>query len=403
MKATFATPGAGRHHRRGVLGDDDVSDAELAAIVADLWDVASVTLLDSAAEPVAYDVPSILTGARTWVRGHADDGSGPREFTLFVKRVHHWRHSPAFAFVPPEVGEWAAGTLPWRAEPLLYASDLADRLPDGLTMARCLRVDEHEDETAVIWLEAVDCAPVPWTAEDSARAARMLGRLSGSPRVAPLAAIDPQPWHIEYFVAGRLAYTVLPGLYDEATWQHPAVAEHFDGLRESLHAVASHLDALAREFTGLQHLTAHGDACPNNLLRRAGDPGFTLIDFAFWRPQPVGFDLSQLLVGDIQIGRQDVSGLPERAEACVEAYVAGLGDEGVDVPLEQVRRGHAVSLMLFNGLPSLPTEMLQEEAALETAGGATEEFRAALDHWARQRAGIARYALDVMSRTETAA
>ena len=401
MKATFVT--AGTAHQREVLGGDDVTDAELAAIVADLWDVPALTLLDSAAETVDYDVPSLLTGARTWVRGHADAGDGPREFTLFVKRVQHWRHSPAFAFVPPEVGEWAAASLPWRAEPLLYASDLADRLPEGLTMARGLRVDEREDETAVIWLEAVDCEPVPWTAEDSVRAARLLGRLSGSPRVAPLAAIDPQPWHIDYFVAGRLAYTVLPGLYDDATWRHPAVAEHFDGLREGLEAVARHLDSLAREFAGSLHLASHGDACPNNLLRRPGDPGFTLIDFGFWRPQPAGFDLSQLLVGDIQIGRQDADDLPDRAEASVLAYVAGLADEGLDVPVEQVRRSHAVSLMLFNGLPSLPLEMLAEEAGLESAGGTGDDFRAALDHWARQRSGIARYALDVLESTEPVA
>jgi hypothetical protein len=398
MKATF-TPPAGVD-RREVLGADDVSDAELAAMVADLWRVDAVALLDSTAEPVAYDVPSILTGARTWVRGHADAGGGSREFTLFVKRVHNWRHSPAFAGVPPEIGEWAAASLPWRAEHLVYASDLADRLPDGLAMPRGLRVEERPDETAVVWIEAVETDPVPWSIEDSVRAARLLGRLSASPAVAPLAAIDPQPWHIESFVAGRLAYTVLPGLHDEATWEHPYVAEHFGGLRSGLEASARHLDALAGEFARSRHLASHGDACPNNLLRREGDPGFTLIDFGFWRPQPVGFDLAQLLVGDIQIGGQDVGDLPERAAACVEAYTAGLADEGLDVPLAEVRRSHAVSLMLFNGLPSLPLEMLAEEAALEAAGGVTDDFRAGLDHWSRQRAGIARYALEVLADTE---
>jgi hypothetical protein len=398
MKATFATPsGVDRHE---VLGVDDVSDADLAAMVADLWEVDAVDLLDSTAEPVAYDVPSILTGARTWVRGHADAGAGPRGFTLFVKRVHHWRHSPAFVGVPPEIGEWAAATVPWRAEPLIYASDLADRLPDGLDMPRGLRVEEHPDETAVVWIEAVEADPVAWSLEDSARAARLLGRLSASPAVAPLAGIDPQPWHIDMFVAGRIGYTVLPGLHDDATWAHPCVAEHFGALRSDLEATARHLDALAREFAASRHLASHGDACPNNLLRREGDPGFTLIDFGFWRPQPVGFDLSQLLVGDIQIGRQDVGDLPERAAACVEAYAAGLADEGLHVPLAEVRRSHAVCLTLFNGLPSLPLEMLEEEAALEAAGGVTDEFRAGLDHWARQRSGIASYALDVLADTE---
>ena len=402
MKATF-TPGAVASHERGELGVDDVDDAELARIVADLWRVPAVTLLDSAAERVDYDVPSILTGARTWVRGHADAGDGPRPFTLFVKRVHHWRHSPAFAFVPPEIAEWAVASVPWRAEPLLYASDLAERLPDGLTMPRGLRVDERPDETAVLWLEAVACDPVPWSADDTARAARLLGRLAGSARVAPLAGIDPQPWHIDSFVTGRLAYTVMPGLHDEATWQHPTVAEHFGGLRAGLASVAGRTQALAAEFAASRHVTSHGDACPNNLLRREGDPGFVLIDFGFWRPQPVGFDLSQLLVGDIQIGRQDASDLPERAAACVEAYAAGLADEGVDVSLDEVRRGHAVSLVLFNGLPSLPMEMLQEEAALAAEGGVTDEFRAGFDHWARQRAAIARYSLDLLARTEPAA
>ena len=77
MKATF-TPGPVGSHERGELGGDDVGDAELARIVADLWRVPAVTLLDSVAERVDYDVPSILTGARTWVRGHADAGAGPR-------------------------------------------------------------------------------------------------------------------------------------------------------------------------------------------------------------------------------------------------------------------------------------------------------------------------------------
>ncbi|PKH44372.1 hypothetical protein CXG46_02195 [Nocardioides alpinus] len=372
-----------------MLGDDDVTDAELAAMVADLWCVRAVTLLDSSAETVDYDVPSILTGARTWVRGHADAGLGAREFTLFVKRVHNWRHSPAFAFVPADIAEWAAASVPWRAEPLLYASDLAERLPEGLGVPRGLRVDEHDDETAVVWIEAVECDPAPWTYDDSVRAARLLGRLSASPQVAPLADIDPQPWHIDSFVKGRLAFTVLPGLHDDATWRQPTVAEHFGDLRDGLRAAAGRLDAVAREFDGSLHRAAHGDACPNNLLRRTGESGLTLIDFGFWRSQPVGFDLSQLLVGDIQIGRQDADDLPERAEACVRAYAAGLADEGLEVPLEQVRRSHAVSLMLFNGLPSLPTEVLPDEAAF--------------DHWTRQRAAIARYALDVLARTEPTA
>lgn len=387
MKATFTPAGRGVHDR-SALDHDDVSDAELAAMVADLWDVPAVELLDSTAEPVDYHVPSILTGARTWVRGAADAGDGPRPFTLFVKRVHSWRHSPAFAGVPPEIGEWAASSVPWRAEPLLYASDLAERLPQGLTMPRAVRVDERPDETAVVWIEAVEVSAEPWETGTYVEAAGLLGRMSGSSRVAELAAIDPLPWHIQSFVQGRLAHTVLPGLFDDATWEHELVAPYFGDLRGRLTVVADHLDPLAEEFARLPHRTSHGDACPNNLLRHPSGAGFTLIDFGFWRPQPVGFDLSQLLVGDIQIGRRDATDLPEVAEACLTAYAAGLAEEGAEVPDATLRRSHAVSLMLFNGLPSLPLEHLAEEPT------------AAMHDWSLQRSRIARYALDVLERTD---
>jgi hypothetical protein len=402
MKATFTPGGSAGTHDRTALGADEVSDDELAALVAELWQVPGVELLDSEAEVVDYHVPSILTGARTWVRGHADAGDGPRAYALFVKRVHSWRHSPAFAFVPPEIGEWATTSVPWRSEPLLYASDLADRLPEGLSMPRAVRVDERPDDTATIWMEVAEASPQPWDTETYVEAAGLLGRMSGSARVAELAAIDPQPWHIQFFVVGRIGHTVLPGLFDDATWEHELVAPCFGDLRTPLTGVANHLDALAEEFAAMPHRASHGDACPNNLLRHPTGTGFTLIDFGFWRPQPVGFDLSQLLVGDIQIGRRDAADLPELAEACLVAYADGLAAEGVDVPDAVLRRGHAVSLMLFNGLPSLPLEQLAEAEQLKDAGELTEERLAAMHDWSLQRSRIARYALDVLERTDPA-
>jgi hypothetical protein len=389
MKATFA-PGEWTTGRRAVLGDDDVTDAELAAMVADLWEVPEVRLLDSTAAMVDYQVPAILTGARSWVRGHADAGDGPREFTLFVKRVHHWRHSPMFALVPPEVAEWAATTVPWRSEVLVYGSDLADRLPDGLTMPRALRVDDRSDDTAVLWLEAVDHDATSWTLDTYVRAAHLLGRVSGSPRVAERAAVDPQPWHIQYFVAGRLAHTVFPLLDDDEVWRHPAVAEHFGPLREQLHAMTGHIDALAEEFAVLPHRAAHGDASPNNLLRHPHGDGFTLIDYGFWRPQPIGYDLSQLLVGEIQVRRLDADDLPQRAAACLAAYAEGLAAEGSPVEPDVLRRSHAVCLMLFNGLPSIPVEVLGEDD------------QDAVAHHVAQRAAVLRYALDVHADTDPA-
>ena len=79
-------------HDRSALGPADVTDTELASKVAALWEVPHVDLLSSATLPVAYDVPSITTSARTWVVGTADAGAGPRGFRLFEvddERLHN--------------------------------------------------------------------------------------------------------------------------------------------------------------------------------------------------------------------------------------------------------------------------------------------------------------------------
>ncbi|HEV2798627.1 MAG TPA: hypothetical protein VGV65_13505, partial [Nocardioides sp.] len=104
----------------------------------------------------------------------------------------------------------------------------------------------------------------------------------------------------------------------------------------------------------------------------------------------------------VQIGRRDADDLPELAEACLAAYAAGLAAEGLEVPDAVLRRGHTVSLMLFNGLPSLPLELLEEARGLEAVGGLTEERLDAMHHWSLQRSRIARYALDVLERTDPA-
>lgn len=371
---------------RAALGADNVTDAEIECLVADLWGVESVHLVDSEAALVDYHVPSMLTASRTWVSGTADAGEGPREFGLFVKHVHHWRHSPMFDFVPPEIRDFAIRTVPWRAEVLVYRSDLAERMPDGLSMPKALKVDDLPDEHAVLWIEAITPVDRAWDREAYRHAAYLLGRLSGSSAVAPLAALDPLPWHIDFFVQGRLGNTVLPFLADDATWQHPLMATHFAPHRRRLMEAVDELPQLASEFAALPARASHGDACPNNLLPRE-DGGFTLIDFGFWRPQPVGFDLSQLLAGEIQIGRGDAQDLPERATEMLRAHHEGLLTEGYDISEAALHRSHAVAFMLFNGLPSPPFEALAQPEDDAT------------HHLAAQRARVCEYALDLLDQT----
>ncbi len=142
------------------------------------------------------------------------------------------------------------------------------------------------------------------------------------------------------------------------------------------------------ELAAYPMLTSHGDACANNLLAAEGTEDVVLIDFGFWTLQPVGFDLAQLLVGDLQIGRGTSDRLADVEAAIVPAYVAGLRAEGCAVPERVVRRAHALQLLVFTGLSAIPVELLDQPPT------------PALQAVSRTRADIVRFSLDLLDTTE---
>jgi len=181
---------------------------------------------------------------------------------------------------------------------------------------------------------------------------------------------------------------VLPMLADETIWKHPLVDGAFEsGLRDRLLGAADLAAAYVEELSGLPLATGHGDACPNNLLVPADADGFVLIDYGFWGEAPIGFDLSQLLVGDVQVGRRPAADLSDIEETILSAYMDGLRDEGCDVPEAVVRRAHALQLMIFTGLSTLPFEHLDSNPTQE------------LHRIASERAAIARFSLELLDAT----
>lgn len=344
-------------HDRSLLGPADVDDATLTGMVAALLghDPADVEVLTSRAAEFPYDIPSITTVGRYWVTGTAATPVGQEPFRLFVKHVQAWRHSPHFADVPDDWRERAAASVPWRIESLVYGSDLGERLPDGLTMPRAVGIFDVEPESAVVWLEAVEHEPVEWTPARYERAAYLLGRLSGSPRVAERARVGEFDWHVDEYVHGRVQVSVLPHVMGDEAWQRPDVAAAFgDELRDRMRAAGSRLAELGAELAALPHLVAHGDSSPNNLLPGPRVDDFVLIDYGFFMPLPLGFDLGQLMAGEVQLGHGLWHQLPELDWACVAAYTRGLADEGVEIAEDVVRRAHALHLLIFAGLSSLP-------------------------------------------------
>jgi Ser/Thr protein kinase RdoA (MazF antagonist) len=161
-----------------------------------------------------------------------------------------------------------------------------------------------------------------------------------------------------------------------------------DQLRADLQAAALAMPAYLDELDGMTVGTIHGDACRRNLLVSRADPHrFVLIDYGFWGRAPLGFDLSQLLVGDVQTGERPASELPALENACLTAYHRGLQDEGVDVDLDRLRRAHALLMLEFAGLSSVPFELLEAPPTDEGLRVATE------------RAAAARFMLDLVADT----
>jgi hypothetical protein len=307
---------------------------------------------------------------------------------MFVKHVQSWSRSPFFADIPSEFQEMAAASVPWRTEPLAYSSDLGDRLPAGLSMPRAVGVHDLDELSSAIWLEPVETPAVDWDLDRYQRAAYLCGRMAASARVAPLANVGNFEWSVRGYAFGRLGMQVLPVLRSEEIWQHPAIAAAFDAdLRERLRTAADQVEKWLEELDAFPLVTTHGDFSPNNLLPGPTADSFTLIDYGFWVPNPIGFDLNQLLVGDVQLGRRSPSLLAETEEVIVPAYVAGLAEEGMVVDSDLVRRSHALLLMIFTGLSALPFELLESTPP------------EAVPALAADRADLARFCLDLLDAT----
>ncbi|MDQ1632193.1 MAG: hypothetical protein QOJ32_2256 [Frankiaceae bacterium] len=379
-------------HARSLLGPADVDDEDLARMVAASLGVSRVELLDSTAVVAAYDLEALTTAGRFWVSGTARHDGGVAPYAFFVKVVQCWSRSPMFTFVPEHLREVAQAGVPWRSEPLVYGSDLGVRLPPGLSLPRAHAVFDLDELSAAIWLDAVDVDETPWDQERFGAAARLLGRLAASPAVRALAGLGRRDV-VRGYTGGRLALQVIPALQDESLWRHPLVADAFDDhLRRRLLDAVEALPEFLNELDAMPLGTAHGDACPRNLLVERGHPNaFVAIDFGFWCEAPLGFDLSQLLLGEVQTGERSAAELGELEELCLREYMRGLADEGCEAGLEQVRRAHALLMLIFTGVSAVPLEHLGIEPTPE------------LKRLARERAAATKFILDLVDITMPAA
>jgi hypothetical protein len=362
----------------------------LEAMVAEQLHRPRVRVLSARLQAHPYDRPALTTAGRYLVSGTAADDTGQtRTYAFFVKLVQAWRKSPLSAEVPEPLRSQLAPLMPWRTEPDIYRSDLGRHLPRGLTLPHAYRVTDLDDESAAIWLGRVPLRQVRWDVARHRHAAYLLGRLAASASVASFAAQVPAGRTARRFAEYWLAVNVIPDLTTEDLWQRPNIAATFDPqLRRRILRAAAALPTLLDELESLPTTTAHGDACTDNLLLTQTGDDIVLIDFGFWGVAPVGFDLGQLLLGEIQLGQRPAQTLPALEEACIPAYVHGLRDEGCTTPVHQVRRALAIAMTIFHAIPSIPYEHRTTEAEPE------------LRPLFANRSAMARYILDLLDSTE---
>lgn len=336
--------------------------AQLADLVARSLNRRTVELHSVSIGEVPYDIEAITTRSRLRVSGTARADGELMPFSMFVKVVQSWEHSPSFQFVPSDLQAAAAAALPWQVEPRAYQSDLGGALPPGLRMPQAYDVVELDGSSAAIWLEDIDIADITWTAVHFRRAAELLGRFASRrairDAVAPLRDLIG-PRTVREYVGGRVAIQVIPALRDDGLWAHPLVARTFDvELRRRTMKLVDQLPMLLDELELLPAGVCHGDACTRNLLTSRSHHDLVMIDFGFLRHAPLGFDLAQLILGEIQLGERDPGQLAGIADVALAGYLDGLTMEDNPATIDQVRRAHAICMAIFSGLTAIPFELL---------------------------------------------
>ena len=233
------------------------------------------------------------------------------------------------------------------------------------------------------------------------RPARSPGTPDGTPGPPTCWADSPPaaPWHRwppavhgartpRVYAGAWLTHVVLPALAGNDIWAHPLVRDAFDArLRYRLLAAAGALPALLDELDNVPATTAHGDACTANLLLAGDRDALVMVDLGFCGKAPLGTDLGQLVLGEVQTGQRHPTDLPALEAACLPAYVAGIHAESGTASPAHIRRTHAALMTVFSALGSFPLEHLGEDP--------TPPLRR-LFH---ARAAIARFALDLLDDT----
>ncbi len=391
---------AGSLEGLSALGAAAVSTSTMASLAAVALGEPSVDLLSASATEISLPMFNMTTGGLWRVAGTAivpgAGGGVVTEFSTVLKVIQSPLLWAGIGQIPPDFRDALTQNFPWHTEADVYASNLAEAIPEGGRLPTLYRIEKLDPQRTAIWME--DVHEDPATNWDDARfisAAALLGRLAGSSAVRAAGPEIPRamdPARLRFFLDGVGSQVLMPSIRGEDLWRTPAVAAVATApLVAGLRGLADRAYDLVEEIAALPALPAHGDASPQNLLAdgaTAGSPNFAVIDWGMYTVACAGFDLGQLLAGWVNQGAMDGSELHRLEPLCLAAYCQGLAESGTNVPETVVRRGHATSMALFTGLTAVPSQRLAEPDSAE------------LHTFMAGRVAMAGFVLDLLAATE---
>ena len=212
----------------------------------------------------------------------------------------------------------------WLREREVVRSGLLDGVRDGVSMPKCLAIEDIAPDETWLWFEELhNDSPHPWPTETWADIARQFGRWQGESLVGkPLPSHDwlCTGWLERCFtdwgpprLSGHLTQPVLSRLYPGDC---AARIERFWDRR----------DVYLAAYRRAPHTVAHLDAHLRNLFYRGGR--VVAVDWAFASIEPAGADLCGLIVGCVYMGEALPDENREFDRAVFQGYLAGLADVG---------------------------------------------------------------------------
>ena len=336
-----------------------------------------------------YDWGSIPTAGLWRVDVDYANCVGLGRYSFFVKLLRNPRLWPQLSSIPEAMLESFLAHLPWRFEYDMYLSGIAEVLPEGMRMPDLHHAEIIGDDYIALWWEFIDIRQGPWSTDDFARTAHLLGRLAARRKDgAEVNTRLPERCHqtgdlsaLRFFVRNRVQTIDLGRLCNPATWQHPLVAEALvtvadPGLPGEMMALGERIPAILDRLDELPQAYAHGDASPQNLLIPVADASERIvIDWGFGSLMAIGFDLGQLLIGLAHAGEIDPADLARIQAAIEPAYVEGLELDGYACTPEEVHQGFLGALVTRSALSAIPFELVDQPASEESAAMMVDRLR----------------------------